>query len=132
MKVKINGKVYKTIVRPAMVYGADTWAVKEAHEKKMVAEMKMLRWMCSVTRFQRRSKNARCDDTGMRERRDCQERRCSTELHGGDYRPMSTTRRSGIKTEKKCRIYRRVIDTALQLVSKKPSLSASYTLTYIN
>ena len=53
MKVKIKGKVYKTIVRPAMVYGAETWAVKKAHEKKMeVAEMKMLRWMCAgVTRL---------------------------------------------------------------------------------
>ena len=35
-----------------MVYGADTWAVKKTHEKKMeVAEMKMLRWMCGVTRL---------------------------------------------------------------------------------
>ena len=52
MKVKIRGNVYKTIVRPAMVYGAETWAVKKAHEKKMeVAEMKMLRWTCGVTRL---------------------------------------------------------------------------------
>ena len=53
MKVKIKGKVYKTIVRPAMVYGAETWAVKKAHEKKMeVANMKILqRWMCGVTRL---------------------------------------------------------------------------------
>ena len=52
MKVKIKGKVYKTIVRPAMVYGAQTRAVKKAHEKKMeVAEMKMLQWMCVVTRL---------------------------------------------------------------------------------
>ena len=52
MKVKIKGKVYKTIVRPAMVYGAETWTVKKAHEKKMeVAEMKMLRWVCGVTRL---------------------------------------------------------------------------------
>ena len=50
MKVNIKGKVYKTIVRPAMVNGADTWAVKKAHEKKMeVAEMQMLR--CGVTRL---------------------------------------------------------------------------------
>ena len=53
MKVKIKGKVYKTIVGPAMVYGAETlWAVKKVHEKKMeVAEMNMLRWMCGVTRL---------------------------------------------------------------------------------
>ena len=51
MKVKIKGTVYEAIIRPAMVYGAETWAVKKAHERKMeVAEIKMLRWMCAVTR----------------------------------------------------------------------------------
>ena len=40
MKVKITGEVYKTKVRPAMVYGAETWSVKKAREK-MVAEIKM-------------------------------------------------------------------------------------------
>ena len=47
MNVKIKGKVYKMIVRPAMVYGAETWAVKMME----VADMKILRWMCSVTRL---------------------------------------------------------------------------------
>ena len=51
MKVKIKGKVHKMIVRPAMVYRAETLAVKKAHEKMEVAEMKMLRWMCGVTRL---------------------------------------------------------------------------------
>ena len=37
-------------------------------------------------------------------RRDCQERRCATELHGGDYRPISTPHRSGIKMKKKSRV----------------------------
>ena len=31
---------------------------------------------------------------------DCQERRCTTELHGDDYRPTSTPHRSGIKMKK--------------------------------
>ena len=43
MKVKINGKVYNDV--------AGTWAVKKAHEKMEVAEMKTLRWMCGVTRL---------------------------------------------------------------------------------
>ena len=49
---KLKGKVYKTVVRPALIYGAETWAAKKAHEKKLdVAEMRMLRWMCGVTKL---------------------------------------------------------------------------------
>ena len=48
--LRVKGKVYKTVVIPAMMYGADTWAVKKAQEKKFdVAEMRMLRWMSGVT-----------------------------------------------------------------------------------
>ena len=52
MNGKIKGKVYRTVVRPALMYGAETWALKKAHEKKLeVAEMRMLRWMCEVTKL---------------------------------------------------------------------------------
>ena len=47
MNVKIKGKMYRTVVRPALMYGAETWALKKAHENKLeVAEMRTLRWMC--------------------------------------------------------------------------------------
>uniref|UniRef100_A0A8D8ZUW1 Uncharacterized protein n=1 Tax=Cacopsylla melanoneura TaxID=428564 RepID=A0A8D8ZUW1_9HEMI len=37
-----------------MLYGAETWAVKKTHEKRMeVAEMRMMRWSCGVTRLDR-------------------------------------------------------------------------------
>ena len=50
MKVKIKGKVYRTVVRPALMYGAETWALKKAQESKLeVADMRMLRWLCGVT-----------------------------------------------------------------------------------
>ena len=40
----VNGKAYKTVVRLAMMYGVDTYAVNKAQEKKLeVAEMEMLR-----------------------------------------------------------------------------------------
>ena len=43
MNAKIKGKVYRTVVRPALMYGAETWALKQAQENKLeVAEMRML------------------------------------------------------------------------------------------
>ena len=49
---RVNGKVYKTVVRPAMVYGDETWAVKKALENTLdVSEMRMLRWMSGVTKL---------------------------------------------------------------------------------
>ena len=40
ISLRVKGKVYKTVVRPAMMYGAEMWAVKKAHEKKLdVVEM---------------------------------------------------------------------------------------------
>ena len=54
ISLRVKGKVYKTVVRPAMMYSAETWAVKKAHEKKLdVAEMRMLRWMSGVTKMDR-------------------------------------------------------------------------------
>ena len=47
-----QGKVYRTVVRPALMYGAETWALKKAQEKKLeVAELRMVRPMCGVTKL---------------------------------------------------------------------------------
>jgi hypothetical protein len=41
---KLKDKFYRTVIRPAMLYGAECWATKEQHIQKMsVAEMRMLR-----------------------------------------------------------------------------------------
>ena len=51
MNMKIKGKVYRTVARTALVYEADTWPLKKAQENKLeVAEVRMLRWMCGVTK----------------------------------------------------------------------------------
>ena len=48
----LNGKVYSKVVRPALMYGAETLALKKAQEKKLeVAEIRMLRWMCGDTKL---------------------------------------------------------------------------------
>ena len=52
VSLRVKRKVYKTVVRPAMMDGADTWAVNKAQEKKLdVAEMRMLRWMSGITKL---------------------------------------------------------------------------------
>ena len=49
--MKLKGNVYKTVVRPALLYGAETWATTRVQEARLeVNEMRMLRWMCGVTR----------------------------------------------------------------------------------
>ncbi|XP_064094334.1 uncharacterized protein LOC135206769 [Macrobrachium nipponense] len=41
---KVKGKFYKSIVRPSMLYGAETWPIKKEQERRMeVAEMRILR-----------------------------------------------------------------------------------------
>ena len=41
---RLKGMIFKTVVRPAMTYGTETWAIKKSHERRMdVAEMEMFR-----------------------------------------------------------------------------------------
>ena len=52
MNVKTKGKVYRTVVRLALMCMAETWALKKAQGNKLeVAEMRMLRWMFRVTKL---------------------------------------------------------------------------------
>ena len=34
-KFENQGEIYKTLVRPTMMHGAETWAVEKAQEKKL-------------------------------------------------------------------------------------------------
>ena len=51
---KLKGKFYRTAIRPAMLYSAECWPTKRRHVQQIsVAEMRMLRWICSHTRRDR-------------------------------------------------------------------------------
>lgn len=51
INAKLKGKLYKTVVRPAMVYGSETWPLKRTWERKLEVKMKMLRWICGMTKM---------------------------------------------------------------------------------
>ena len=43
--MKLKSKLYKTVVRPAMVYGGECWALHKQEEQRLhTTEMEMLRW----------------------------------------------------------------------------------------
>ena len=49
--MKLKGNVYKTVVRPDLLFHAETWATTKGQDaRREVNEMRMLRWMCRVTR----------------------------------------------------------------------------------
>ncbi|MCJ8736297.1 hypothetical protein PDJAM_G00257340 [Pangasius djambal] len=51
ISARIKGKVYKTVVRPAMLYGLETVSLRKRQESELeVAELKMLRFSLGVTR----------------------------------------------------------------------------------
>ncbi|KAK3507128.1 hypothetical protein QTP70_007960 [Hemibagrus guttatus] len=51
---RIKGKVYRTVVRPAMLYGLETVSLRKRQESELeVAELKMLRFSMGVTRLDR-------------------------------------------------------------------------------
>ncbi|KAK3546997.1 hypothetical protein QTP86_008421, partial [Hemibagrus guttatus] len=52
ISVRIKGKVYRTVVRLAMLYGLETVSLKKRQESELeVAELKMLRFSLGVTRL---------------------------------------------------------------------------------
>ncbi|KAI5610386.1 hypothetical protein C0J50_5209, partial [Silurus asotus] len=52
VSAKVKGKVYRTVVRPAMLYGLETVALSKRQEVALeVAELKMLRFSLGVMRM---------------------------------------------------------------------------------
>ena len=56
VSLRMKGVVYKSCVRPAMIYASETWAVKAADTGAIQrTEMRMLRWMAGASLRERKS-----------------------------------------------------------------------------
>ena len=56
MSLRAKGIIYTTCIRPAMLYGSETWSTKvEGIRKMQRSEMRMLRWMTGVSLSKRKS-----------------------------------------------------------------------------
>ena len=52
--VKLKNKLYKTVIRPTLIYGSECWALHKAEQQRMhTTEMTMLRWIEDKTRKDR-------------------------------------------------------------------------------
>ena len=48
---RVKGRIYKNVVRPALMYGIETVAATDRQVRKLeVAELKMVRWALGVIR----------------------------------------------------------------------------------
>jgi hypothetical protein len=57
--IKLKGKVYQTVVRPAIMYGSECWTMYNSYTRQLeTAEMRMLRWSAGVS-LQDRIKSSR-------------------------------------------------------------------------
>ncbi|KAL1457438.1 hypothetical protein WDU94_007671 [Cyamophila willieti] len=97
------------LVRPAMMYGAETWAMNKIHENRLeVAEMRMLRWSCGVTRMDRiRNEVIRIKIKVTEMSKKIQERRLQwyghVEKRDESYVHREKSRENGSKREKRAR-----------------------------
>ncbi|KAK3555256.1 hypothetical protein QTP86_014834 [Hemibagrus guttatus] len=66
ISARIKGKVYRTVVRPAMLYGVETMSLRKRQESELeVAELKMLRTSINFRNLSNSSSSVGSDQTGQ-------------------------------------------------------------------
>ena len=54
MPIKLKIKIYNSVIRPVLMYGSETWALRRKEEAKLErTEMRMLRWIMSISLLER-------------------------------------------------------------------------------
>ena len=70
-----RGHVFEACVRSVVLYGSETWPVKEEDLARLERnDMRMVRWMCNVTLKDRKSSEELRDRLGLVAIRDCVQR----------------------------------------------------------
>ena len=55
MPLKLKMKIYKTVIRPVLLYGAETWSLRKKEEGLLErTEMRMVRWIAGISLLERR------------------------------------------------------------------------------
>ena len=50
MPTGVKGRVYRTMVRPVLIYGSEAWTLRRREEERLErTEMRMLRWILGLT-----------------------------------------------------------------------------------
>ena len=62
MPTGVKGKVYRTVVRPVLIYDSEAWTLRRREEERLErTEMRMLRWILGLTlRDRKRNDDIRC------------------------------------------------------------------------
>ena len=72
MPLKLRMKIYKSVLRPVLLYGAETWSLRKKEEDILErTEMRMVRWIAGISLLERReSEDIRkmCGICNVRER----------------------------------------------------------------
>jgi len=54
ISLRLKGRVYRIVVRSALLHGAECWPIKKTQvQMLMVAEIRMIHWMYGYTRLDR-------------------------------------------------------------------------------
>jgi len=54
MHVGLKSKVYRMVIKPAVLYGSECWRIKKTQvQRLMVAKMRMIKCMCGYMRMDR-------------------------------------------------------------------------------